>query len=133
MSDTASATVQPGERTVPLLVWILTAVFAVRAFLTVVGAFLFAFPMGGALGTAIGVTLLATGVAYLIIAWRMRLGERAVWLAAIIAQLINQAVLTVADLSLYGSIPPEDYVFIVVTVIVVGLLFVPSVRRFFSR
>jgi uncharacterized membrane protein len=89
--------------------------------------------MGGALGTGIGVTLLAIGVAYLVIAWRMRFGERAIWIAAIVAQLVNQAVLTVADLSLYGSIPPEDYAFIVVTVVVLGLLFVPSVRRFFSR
>jgi hypothetical protein len=112
MSDTAPATEQFGERSVPLLVWILTAIFAVRAF---------------------GVTLLAIGVAYLVIAWRMRFGERAIWIAAIVAQLVNQAVLTVADLSLYGSIPPEDYAFIVVTVVVLGLLFVPSVRRFFSR
>jgi hypothetical protein len=133
MTDTATATAQPRERSVPLLVWILTAIFAVRAFLTIVGAFLFAFPMAGALGTAIGITLLAIGVAYLVIAWRMRFGERAIWLAAIVAQLVNQAVLTVADLSLYGSIPPEDYAFIVVMVVVLGLLFVPSVRRFFSR
>ncbi len=28
---------------------------------------------------------------------------------------------------------PEDYPFIAVTVIVLGLLFVPSVRRFFAR
>jgi hypothetical protein len=133
MSDIASATAQPRGRTVPLLVWILTAIFGVRAFLTVVGAFLFAFPMGGALGTGIGITLLAIGVAYLVIAWRMRFGERAVWIAAIVSQLINQGVLTVADLSLYGAIPPEDYAFIVVTVVVLGLLFVPSVRRFFNR
>jgi hypothetical protein len=133
MTDTASATAQPAERTVPLLVWVLTAIFGLRAFITVVGAFLFAFPMGGLLGTAIGVILLGLGVAYLIIGWRMRFGERAIWLAAIIAQIINQAVLTVADLSLYGSIPPEDYAFIVVTVVVLGLLLVPSVRRFFTR
>jgi hypothetical protein len=133
MSDTAPATVQPRERTVPLLVWILTAIFGVRAFLTVVGAFVFAFPMGGVLGNAIGITLLVIGVAYLVIAWRMRFGERAIWIAAIVAQLVNQGVLTVADLSLYGAIPPEDYAFIVVTVVVLGLLFLPSVRRFFKR
>ncbi|MGH2380092.1 MAG: hypothetical protein ACRDG7_02595 [Candidatus Limnocylindria bacterium] len=132
MSDTA-APAQTRERSVPMLVWILTAIFALRAFITVVGAFLFAFPMGGVLGFAVGVTLLAIGVAYLVIAWRMRFGERAIWLAAIVVPLINQAVLTVADLSLYGSIPPEDYAFIVVTVVVLGLLFVPSVRRFFAR
>ncbi|MGH2385428.1 MAG: hypothetical protein ACRDGB_10315 [Candidatus Limnocylindria bacterium] len=132
MSDT-TAPAQTRERSVPLLVWILTAIFALRAFITVVGAFLFAFPMGGMLGVAVGLTLLAIGVAYLVIAWRMRFGERAIWLAAIVVPLINQAVLTVADLSLYGSIPPEDYAFIVVTVVVLGLLFVPSVRRFFAR
>lgn len=133
MTDTASATIRPRERTVPLLVWVLTAIFGLRAFITVVGALLFAFPMGGLLGTALGVVLLGLGVAYLLIAWRMRFGERVTWIAAIATQLINQAVLTVADLSLYGSIPSEDYAFIVVTVVVLGLLFVPSVRRFFTR
>ena len=63
----------------------------------------------------------------------MRFGERAVWISAIVSQLINQGVLTVADLSLYGAIPPEDYAFIVVTVVVLGLLFVPPVRRFFNQ
>ena len=120
-------------RTVPLLVWILTAIFGLRAFLTLVGAFLFAFPMGGVLGTGIGITLLAIGVVYAVIAWRMRFGEQAIWLAAIVAPLINQVVLMVADLSLYGSIPAEDYPFIVITVVVLGLLFLPSVRRFFTR
>ncbi|MGH2386429.1 MAG: hypothetical protein ACRDGB_15460 [Candidatus Limnocylindria bacterium] len=86
MSDTA-APAQTRERSVPMLVWILTAIFALRAFITVVGAFLFAFPMGGVLGFAVGVTLLAIGVAYLVIAWRMRFGERAIWLAAIVAPL----------------------------------------------
>jgi hypothetical protein len=132
MSDTVPAALQRGERSVPLLVWILTAIFGLRAFLTVVGAFLFAFPMGGMLGSAIGITLLVIGLAYLVIAWRMRFGERAIWIAAIVTQIVNQAVLTVADLSLYGAIPPEDYAFIVVTVVVLGLLFMPSVRRFFS-
>ncbi len=132
MSDTVPAALQRGERSVPLLVWILTAIFGLRAFLTVVGAFLFAFPMGGMLGSAIGITLLVIGLGYLVIAWRMRFGERAIWIAAIVTQIVNQAVLTVADLSLYGAIPPEDYALIVVTVVVLGLLFMPSVRRFFS-
>lgn len=118
---------------VPILVWVLIAIFALRAVLTLVGSFVFAFPMGGVLGIFIGVSLLAIAVAYGVIAWRMRFGERWIWIAAIVAPLINQLLLTVADLSLYGAIPPGDYPFIVITVVVLVLLFLPPVRRFFTR
>ena len=47
----------------------------------------------------------------------MRSSGRWVWVAAIVAPLVNQLLLTVADLSLYGAIPPEDYPFIVITVV----------------
>lgn len=130
-SDVAS--VQSGAGRVPTLVWVLTAIFGLRALLTVIGSFVFAFPMGGLLGTGVGVALLVIGVTYAIVAWRMRLGERWVWLAAVVSPLVNQVLLTVADLSLYGAIPPEDYPFIVVTAIQLVLLFLPSVRRFFVR
>ena len=126
-------TARTEARPVPLLIWILTAIFAVRAVITAMGAFVFAFPMGGVLGTTIGIVLLVLAVTYAVVAWRMHFGERIVWVAAVVSQLVNQGVLTVADLSLYGAIPPEDYAFIVVTVVVLVLLFLPPVRRFFTR
>jgi hypothetical protein len=133
MVEHGAARVHGDARDVPVLVWVLAAIFGLRAFITVVGAFIFAFPMGGVLGPAIGIILLAVAVAYGVVAWRMRYGERAIWIAAIVALLVNQLTLTVADLSLYGAIPPEDYAFVVVTVVTIGLLVVPSVRRFFVR
>jgi hypothetical protein len=124
---------EPEVARVPILVWVLVAIFALRAVVTLVGSFVFAFPMGGFLGIFVGLSLVAIAVAYGVIAWRMRFGERWVWIAAIVAPLVNQLLLTVTDLSLYGAIPPEDYPFIVITVVVLVLLFLPPVRRFFTR
>lgn len=121
-----------GARTPPV-VWLLILLFALKAFFAVVGSFLFAFPIGGLLGPIVGVLLIAVGVAYAVIAWRMRLGEFVIWLAALALSIIHQAGLAVLDLALYGAIPAEDYMFIGVTVIVVILLLLPGTRRFFSR
>ncbi|HEX2194929.1 MAG TPA: hypothetical protein VHK63_08265, partial [Candidatus Limnocylindria bacterium] len=91
------------------------------------------FPFGGALGIGLGGFLLLIGAAYLVIAWRMRFGERATWLAAVAVPVVNQGVLAILDLSLYGTIPPEDYLFIGVTLVTLVLLALPPVRRFFVR
>lgn len=134
MDSTApSARSESAARRVPVIVWLLTLLFAVKAFFSIVGSFLFAFPMGWPLGTIVGVFLVVAGVAYAVIAWRMRFGERIVWLAALIVSVLHQAGLAILDLSLYGEIPSEDYVFIGVTIVVVVLLFLPVTRRFFSR
>jgi hypothetical protein len=132
MTDFATAG-RERESGVPAIIWVLIVIFAIRAVITAIGAFVFSFPMGGVLGISIGIALLIVAAAYAVIAWRMRHGERIVWIAAIVSQLVNQGLLTVADLSLYGAIPPEDYAFIVVTVAVLVVLFLPPVRRFFSR
>lgn len=129
MAETASA--QPAR--IPVLVWVLTAIFALRGLASVAGAFIFAFPFGGALGIGLGGFLLLIGAAYLVIAWRMRFGERATWLAAVAVPVVNQGVLAILDLSLYGTIPPEDYLFIGVTLVTLVLLALPPVRRFFVR
>ena len=121
------------KRSVPVVVWVLTAILALRGLLSFVGALIFAFPAGGALGIGLGTFLVATAAAYLYVAWRMRFGERWVWLAALTVPIVNQGVLAVVDLSLSGTIPPEDYLFIGVTVVTVLLLFLPPVRKFFSR
>jgi hypothetical protein len=123
----------PQASRTPAVIWILTLFFAAKAFVSVVGAFLFAFPMEGPLGSIVGVLLIVAGVVYVIIAWRMRLGERVIWLAALIVSIVHQAGLAVLDLVLYGAIPSQDYPFIGVTVVVVILLFLPVTRRFFSR
>lgn len=133
MTTSEAVPAQPVIGRVPVLVWILSVIFALRAVLVVGGSVLFAFPIGGTLGVALGVSLIVIGFAYAVIAWRMRLGERWVWIAAIVAPLINQGVLAAVDLSLYGAIPPGDYAFIVGTIIVLVLLFLPQVRRFFVR
>jgi hypothetical protein len=133
MTQTGAESPQREGARVPLLVWVLIAIFGLRAVVTVIGSFVFAFPTGGLLGVIVGLSLLVIAVAYSVIAWRMRFGERWVWIAAIVAPLVNQLLLAVTDLSLYGAILPKDYPFIVVTVVVLVLLFLPPVRRFFTK
>src|SRR5918998_1604052 len=89
---------------VPVVVWILTVIFALRAVMSIIGSVIFAFPMAG-IGTAVGVFLIAVGIAYAVIAWRMRFGERWVWAAALVVSLLNQGTLAVLDLALFGRIP----------------------------
>jgi hypothetical protein len=117
----------------PAIIWLLTLLFAAKAFVSVVGAFIFAFPLGWPLGSIVGVLLVLAGVAYAIITWRMRLGERVIWLAALVVSIVHQGGLAVLDLTRYGAIPSADYLFIGITVVVVILLFLPVTRRFFSR
>ena len=68
----------------PVTVWILTPLIGLMSFVCIVGSFLFAFPMGGLLGYIIGTLLIVFGIGYAIIAWRLRRGERAVWIAALV-------------------------------------------------
>jgi hypothetical protein len=117
----------------PVTVWILTLLTGLMAFVCVVGSFLFAFPMGGLLGYIIGTLLIIFGICYATIAWRLRRGERAVWIAALILPIVHTLTLNTTDLVLYGAIPSEDYPFMAVVLIIVVLLLLPTTRRFFTK
>ncbi len=113
--------------------WILTLFTGVMAFVCVVGSFLFAFPMGGLLGYIDGTLLIIFGICYATIAWRLRRGERAVWIAALVLPIVHTLTLNITDLVLYGAIPSEDYPFMGVALIIVVLLLLPTTRRFFTK
>jgi hypothetical protein len=117
----------------PATVWILTPLLGLMAFVSVVGSFLFAFPMGGILGYTIGTLLVVFGIGYATIAWRLRRGERAVWFAALGLPVVHTLTLNTADLVLYGAIPSEDYPFMGVALVLVVLLLQPITRRFFTE
>ncbi len=117
----------------PATVWILIALMGVMAFVSVVGSFLFAFPMGGLLGYIIGTLLIVFGIGYATIAWRLRRGERAVWIAALVLPIVHALTLNTTDLVLYGAIPSEDYPFMGVALVIVVLLLLPTTRRFFTK
>lgn len=117
----------------PVTVWILTPLMGLMAFVCVVGAFLFAFPMGGPLGYVIGTLLVAFGICYAIVAWRLRRGRRAVWTAALVLPIVHTLTLNTTDLVLYGAIPSEDYPFMAVALALVVLLVLPTTRRFFTK
>lgn len=115
---------------VPLTVWILTALFGLFTFVSLVGPFIFSFPMGF---YAVGVLLLLFGIVYATITWRLRKGERAVWILALVLPLVQQLGLNGLDLFYYGSIPSEDYPIMGLTLVMVVLLLLPSTRRFCSK
>lgn len=98
-----------------------------------VGPFLFAFPLGGPVGYTIGTLLIAAGIGYITIVWRLRRGERAVWTAALVLPIVHMLMLNTADLVLYGAIPSEDYPFMGVVLVIVVLLLLPVTRRFFTK
>ncbi len=117
----------------PVTVWILTPLIGLMAFVCIVGSFLFAFPMGGPLGYILGTLLVAFGVCYAAISWRLRRGERAVWIAALGLPVVHTLTLNTTDLVLYGAIPSADYPFMVVALTLVVLLLLPTTRRFFTK
>ncbi|MDQ5852125.1 MAG: hypothetical protein M3380_08655 [Chloroflexota bacterium] len=117
----------------PATVWILTLLLGAMAFVSVVGSFLFAFPLGGLLGYSAGTLLLMAGISYATIAWRLRRGERTVWTAALGLPVVHTLGLNTLDLVLYGAIPSEDYPFMGVALAIVVLLLLPPTRRFFAK
>ena len=117
----------------PVTVWILTILMGLMAFVSVVGSFLFAFPMGGLVGYTIGPLLIVFGICYAAIAWRLRRGEHAVRIAALILPIVHTLSLNTTDLVLYGAIPSEDYPFMGVALTIVVLLLLPTTRRFFTK
>src|SRR5215210_4953361 len=117
----------------PATVWILTLLMGAMALVCVVGASLFAFPMGGLLGYIVGTLLMVAGIGYATIAWRQRRGERAVWIAALVLPIVHTLGLNTLDLALYGAIPREDYPFMGVALAILVLLLLPATRRFFTK
>jgi hypothetical protein len=134
MASVKPARVSPlvGSRT-PITVWILTFLFGLMAFVSLAGPFLFAFPMGTAAGYVIGTLLLIASVGYASIIWRLRRGERTVWLAALALPIVHTIGLNGYDLVAFGAIPSENYPFIVVALVVVALLLAPVTRQFFTK
>ena len=103
------------------------------AFFSVVGSFLFSFPLGGILGYSAVTLLLVAGIGYATIAWRLRRGERTVWTAVLVLPIVPTLGLNTLDLVLYGAIPSEDYPFMGVALAIVVLLLLPPTRRFFAK
>lgn len=92
-----------------------------------------ALPAGGLLGTGVGSLLIAAGIGYAIIAWRLRFGERSTWIAALVLPVVHQAGLATIDLVQRGTIPSKDYPFIGMALLIVFLLLLPTTRGFSTR
>ena len=117
----------------PATIWIVTVLLGAMAFVAIVGAFLFAFALGEPAGYVLGVFLVAFGIGYIALAWRLRRGERRVWKAAVALPIVHTLGLNTFDLVRQGSIPREDLPFMAVALLIVVLLVLPVTRRFFIR
>lgn len=116
----------------PATIWLLTGLMGLFAFISIVGSFIFAFPEGWPLGYGVGVVLIALGIAYFTLAWRLRRGARWAWTAALALPIVHVVAMSAVDLVVLGEIPSENYPVLGVVAVIVVLLFVPSTRRFFD-
>ena len=89
--------------------------------------------MGGILGYIVGTLLIVFGIGYATIVWRLRRGERAVWIAALVLPIVHTLTLNTLDLVMYGAIPSGDYPFMGVALAIVVLLLLPVTSRFFTK
>ena len=122
---------QPFASQPPTTVWALTGLMGLFAFISIVGSFIFAFPEGWPLGYAVGVVLIAFGIAYVTLAWRLRRGERWTWKAALALPIIHVVAMSAVDLVVLGEIPSENHPVLGMVALIIVLLVVPRTRRFF--
>lgn len=137
-SPASFATIMPldradgAERRTPAPIWALAALLAIFGLVSVVGALVFAFPEGGWLGNGVGTFFVVAGLALLVLAWRLRRGERWVWAAALAVIVTHEVVHRAVNLATLGTIPAEDLPFLALTGAILVLLLIPRTRRFFS-
>lgn len=109
-----------------------------RSFGMIGAAFGLGFILGPMIGGLVGGVhirypfFVAAGLALLVLAWRLRRGERWVWRLALTLIVAHEVVHRVLNLATLGTIPAEDVPFIVLTAAIVVLLLVPPTRRFFG-
>ena len=65
------------------------------------GQYAATFPMGGLLGYTAGTLLIVFGIGYATIAWRLRRGERVVWIPALVLPAVHTLTLNTLDPVLY--------------------------------
>ncbi|HVM45426.1 MAG TPA: hypothetical protein VM582_05770 [Candidatus Thermoplasmatota archaeon] len=117
----------------PIAVRVLALLLPLFGLLSVVGAFVFVFPLGGWLGPGLGALFLAVGAALPLLAWRLLRGDAWALHAAVALLVLHEGAHRLVNLALEGRIPPEDYPFMALVALMLVLLLLPGTRRFCSR
>lgn len=114
----------------PAELHVIRGLFVLLAFVSIVGSFLFAWPMGGLSGIATGLALDVAGVLFLVAAVKLPSGER--WVANLARWLAGLEVAwSFYKVVIYNE--TESTGFLVAAVLATLLLWSPRVRRFFSE
>lgn len=130
MDNAELATRTPMLTRVRVTLSITSAIFALLAFISLVGPFLFVFPEKTLFAYAFGALMMAVGVLFLITGFRIHAGDRWAWDIARVLLLLELA--WSASKIIYWR-EPEAWVFGTAAFVALVLLNLPPVRRFFLR
>jgi len=109
--------------------YVSTAILCLLAFLSIVGAFLFSFPLGGIIGWCTGIPLLIGGTLMVVAAYNLPLGKT--WAIRLGRYLMAaEFAWSFYKLFIYGE--SESGMFFVLCVVAGLLLLSPRVRRYES-
>lgn len=116
------------RRKVPVALRLLAIPFAFAVFIKVVGSFIFSFSTGTLEGYVFGTVLVAAGLLYLFLLFRLPRGEAVMWRTAVGLVAVD-IVWGLYKVFLYGE--AESIPIFASTLLSMALLQSPPVRRFF--
>jgi hypothetical protein len=128
VAPSAAGASTPARRRVPVALRILIVPFAFAVFIKIVGSFIFSFSTGTLEGYVWGASLVAAGLLYLFLMFRLPRGEAVMWRTAV-GLVAADIAWNIYKVFIYGE--SESTVIFAGTLVSMGLLWLPSVRRFF--
>ncbi len=118
------------RRKVPVALRLLVVPFACAVFIKVVGSFLFSFSTGTLEGYVLGTVLVAAGLLYLFLLFRLPRGEAVMWRTAVGLVAVD-IVWNIYKVFFFGE--AESIPIFGSTLMSMALLLSPPVRRFFRE
>lgn len=129
MTATTSPSAAARQLRPPVELHVIRLLFVLLAFVSIVGSFLFAWPVGGLSGIATGLALDVAGVLFLVAAIKLPTGEQ--WVANLARWLAGLEVAwSFYKVFIYNE--TESAGFLVAATLATLLLWSPRVRRFFA-
>jgi hypothetical protein len=131
MTSIAPSTPTTAERArVPLALRLVLIPFAIAVFVKIAGSFIFSFSTGTLEGYVFGAVLIAVGLLYLFLMFRIHRGEPTMWKTAVGLVAVDIA-WSVYKVFPYGE--TESAPILAAAVVSMVLLLLPSVRTFVGR
>lgn len=129
LTPTAATPDAPARR-VPFALRFLLVPFAFAVFIKIAGSFIFSFSTGTLEGYVFGSVLVAAGLLYLFLMFRLHRGEPVIWRTAVGLVAVD-IVWNVYKVFFYGE--TESIGIFAGALVSIALLWLPSVRRFFEE